>query len=251
MHPELCVRFIWLPSESFVSWSIIEVGEQDGDERLDELDDDIVVMFKSSESEFIAADSIVTLLGLFMFIGSSGDIIWMPRVGLCGRERDKGNFYYLMCIDACRNLFDKEEDPWFFILINHALINKQKHSPSHGPKETRMSVLFNSPQQDFLWLVLPTYPPQLKSIPSFDVFPQSNREWIMRIFVLHPQLNTKNVFFNMCISCDDKNILFFNFQYKVKYENILIDKTICIEVVFNDGEWKWVVPCSSEVLGLF
>lgn len=56
-------------------------GEHDGE-------DVVVVMFKSSESELIAADSIV----LFALIeGISGDIICMPREGLCGRRKQSTN----------------------------------------------------------------------------------------------------------------------------------------------------------------
>ena len=62
------------------SWSEI-AGEHDGE-------DVVVVIFKSSESELIAADSIV----LFALIeGISGDIICKPREGLCGGRKQCKN----------------------------------------------------------------------------------------------------------------------------------------------------------------
>lgn len=79
--------FVWLISESLVSWSTLD-GDADGE--------DVVVIFRSSESELIAfiwslfADSIVGLLGVFEFNpGRSGVTlhICIPR-GLCDWKKN-------------------------------------------------------------------------------------------------------------------------------------------------------------------
>lgn len=105
---------VWLSSESLVSWSMLtgeaaadDAGEDGADDEEDS--DDIVVMFKSSESELMAsmwslfaADSMMGLFGLFFVLtGRSAGVklsICIPR-GLCGMGKKEKNEMKIMLFD--------------------------------------------------------------------------------------------------------------------------------------------------------